>query len=130
AYRRSWEVKDVKGLEDALAWRDARGGTEFWLSHDEEKYPVLAMRVTGELADVTFFPEEGHPGFRCLGGKGLTKGGSTTLGFEGCAPATGEDAPNEFVVPFETAYSIAMEFFQRKQSWFANSDLLAELGAA
>jgi hypothetical protein len=122
-YGRSWQVADVAGLEEVLAWRDACGGAEFWLSHEKEKYPVLAMRVSGDIADVHFFPKEGHPGFRSLGGAGLASGGRTTLIFQGCDPASGEETPNQFVVPFELACSIAKEFFHRKQtsdavSWF------------
>ena len=122
-YHRAWQVEDIKALEDALAWRDSRGGARFWLAHNDQKYPALAIRVTGDVADVHFFPEEGHPGFRCLGGEGLLKGGWTVLVFQGCDPGTGEETPNEFVVPFKTACSIAREFFSRKQmsdtvSWF------------
>jgi hypothetical protein len=50
-------------------------------------------------------------------------GGSTTFVFQGCEPGDGEDTPNEFVVPFGTAKSIASEFLQSKRmagdvSWF------------
>jgi hypothetical protein len=84
---------------------------------------LLAIRVTGALADVHYFPNEDHPGFRCLGGDGLPDGGTTTLVFPGCDPATGEETPNEFVVSFETARRIAREFFYSRQmspgfSWF------------
>jgi hypothetical protein len=115
-------VDDVEGLEEVLAWRDARGGAFFWLTHDEQ-YPSLAIRVSGDLADIHFFPRDGHPGFRCLGGEGMAEGGPTTLVFEGCDPGDGEDTPNEFVVPFETAKSIASEFLRSQRmsgdvSWF------------
>jgi len=88
-----------------------------------QNYPVLAIRVTGELADVTFLPEQGHPGCRCLGGEGLPRHASTMLVFNGCDPADGEETANKFVVPFETACSVAMDFFQKKQmseavAWF------------
>ena len=115
ASHRSWHVSDANGLHDVLAWRDKRGGARFWLSEGLEPYPVLAITVTGELADVMYFPEEGHPGFRCLGGEGLPKDGSTTFVFDACDPWTGEDSPNEFIVSLRTACSIGVDFLQRKQ---------------
>jgi hypothetical protein len=115
ASHRSWQVCDASGLHDVLTWRDKRGGARFWLSEGLEQYPVLAITVTGELADVMFYPEESHPGFRCLGGQGLPKGGSTTFVFDGCDPWTGEDSPNEFVVSLNSASLIAVEFLEKKQ---------------
>jgi hypothetical protein len=116
-------VADDNSLDAALAWRDDRGGGIFWLTSDEEQYPVLAIRVSGDVADVHYFPRDRHPGFRCLGGDGLPAGGLTTLVYRGSDPASGEQTPNEFVVPFETARAIAREFFHTKQmpkaaSWF------------
>jgi Immunity protein Imm1 len=117
------QVEDLTSLEAVLARRDHRGGGLFWLTPDGERFPALAVRVSGDLADVHYFPWDGHPGFRCLAGDGLSEGGLTTLVFEGCDPASGEDTPNEFIVPFETARSIAKEFFHSRQmseavSWF------------
>jgi hypothetical protein len=122
-YRQKWHVEDDKSLEGVLAWRDNRGGGIFWLTPDEERYPVLAVCVSGNVADVTYFPRDRHPGFRCLGGNGLPEGGLTTLVYEGCDPASGEQEPNEFIVPFETACSVAKDFFRSSQmsetvSWF------------
>jgi hypothetical protein len=53
----------------------------------------------------------------------LPEGGLTTLVYPGCDPASGEQSPNEFIVPFETARSVAKEFFRSMQmskavSWF------------
>jgi hypothetical protein len=121
--RRAWQVKDAQDLKKVLAWRDSRGGAAFWLSREAVEYPCLAIRVTGDIADVHFLPEDGHPGFRCLGGEGLPRGGFTTLVYEGCDPGSGEETPNEFVISFETACSIATEFFHSERmsetvSWF------------
>jgi hypothetical protein len=116
-------VDDDKSLEGALAWRDDRGGGIFWLTPDEERYPALAIRVSGDVADVHYFPRDGHPGFRCLGGHGLPEGGFATLVYQGCDPGSGEQTPNEFVVPLETARSVAKDFLHSKHmseavSWF------------
>jgi hypothetical protein len=122
-YSQTWRVDDDKSLEAALAWRDDRGGAIFWLTPDDREYPALAIRATGDLADVHYFPLDGHPGFRCLGGDELPEGGLTTLLYPGCDPTAGEETPNEFVVPFGTARAVAKEFFRTKQmlqavSWF------------
>lgn len=121
-YGRTWQVEDVADLEKALAWRDSRGGGLFWLSQDGG-FPTLAIRVSGDVADLHFFPEDGHPGFRCLGGVSLPEDGMTKLVFEGCDPEDGEETPNRFIVPLERAISVAREFLGRQQmpsavSWF------------
>ena len=113
-HHRSWEVNDVKSVMKTLAFRDSRGGAQFWMAHGDRKYPCLAIRVSGDIADVHYLPEEYQPGFRCLGGDGLPEGEMTTLLFEGCDPGYGEETPNEFVVPFSVACSIATEFFLRE----------------
>lgn len=120
---RTWHVANLTALDAVLAWRDDRGGAQFWLTPDDHKYPALAIRVSGDVADIHYFPEDGHPGFRCLGGEGLPRDGLTTLVYQGADPATGEETPNEFIVPFETARSVAAEFFRSRQmsdavSWF------------
>ncbi len=122
-YGQTWQVEDDESLEAALVWRDHRGGGIFWLAHDTGQFPRLAIRISGNVADVIYFPQDGHPGFRCLGGHGLPEGGLTTLVYQGCDPASGEQVSNKFIVPFETAYSVAKEFFRSKQmtgsvSWF------------
>lgn len=122
-HRRTWRVADLAGLADALAWCDDHGGARLWLAPDDAPYPALAIRISGGLADIHYFPQEGHPGLRCLGGGGLPSGGLTRLVYQGADPASGEDVPNEFVVPVEWAAEIAAEFFQSRQmsaavQWF------------
>jgi hypothetical protein len=87
------------------------------------EYPALQLRISGHLADVIYFPHDGHPGFRCMGGDGLPPGGMTTLLYEGADPGTGEETPNEFILPAESAMLIAEEFRRSQQmsggfSWF------------
>jgi hypothetical protein len=122
-YRQTWNVDNEMELNGVLAWRDDRAGAIFWLAADEASDPTLAIRVSGSVADVHYFPREGHPGFRALGGNGLPEHGFTTLVYEGADPATGEQCANEFIVTFETAQAIAREFMQTQQmsgatSWF------------
>ena len=121
-HSRAWQVDDLQGLVETLAWRDDRGGAILWLTPNDARYPAMALRISGGVADVHYFPREGHPGFRCMGG-GLPTGGMTRLVYQGADPATGEDTPNEFVLPVEQAAAVAVEFFRSQQmsatvSWF------------
>ncbi len=86
----------------------------FWLSDGDYTFPALVLRVTGDVADVHYFPEDGHPGFRCVAIQGLLEGGVTTLVYAGCDPWTGEDTPNEFIISIESARVIAEHFFVSK----------------
>jgi hypothetical protein len=45
----AWQVQDERALENTLAWRDPRGGGEFWLSHERQTYPVLGLGCRGRL---------------------------------------------------------------------------------
>ena len=116
--RTEWTVFDEEQLRSVLQTRDVRGGAEFWLTHaatcaaELPAYPALNIRLYNESACATYFPDEGHPGFRCCGGFNLDPNGMTTFVFDGCDPWTGEDAPNEFVIDNETAFAVATEYMQ------------------
>jgi hypothetical protein len=115
-FTRSWQVTNAKDLAAALACRDEKGGALFFMTpNGEQQYPSLAIRVTKDYADVHYFPFDGHPGFRCLGGVGLPKDGWTSFVYQGCDPGTGEETPNEFIIPFATACEIAEEFLRSGQ---------------
>lgn len=119
----AWDVADEEGLEAVLRQRDPRGGGDFWLSGGDDTFPCLGIRVSGPHSDIHYFPEDRHPGFRCLGGEGLPSEGTTTFVFDGCDPAMGEDVPNDFVVSFDTAVVVAKEFFRTRElpvccEWF------------
>jgi hypothetical protein len=111
-YRQSWQVTNVKQLVAALASRDDKGGALFHITPGDERYPSLAIRVTKDYADVHYFPYDGGPVFRCLGGEGLPEGGWTSFVYQGCDPGTGEETPNEFIVPFATACAIGKAFLR------------------
>jgi hypothetical protein len=119
----AWVANDEKGLEAILRNRDGRGGGLFWMSDEGSANPCLAIRVSGDLCDVHYFPDDNHPGFRCLGGQDLPPNGRTNFVYEGCDPYAGEETENEFVVAFSTALAVAKEFFRTKQmscsvQWF------------
>jgi len=121
-YGIAWDANDEEGLETVLRKRDSRGGGQFWLS-DAADYPCLAIRVSGDLSDIHYFPHDNHPGFRCLGGQDLPPNGCTNFVYEGCEPYAGEETENKFVVPFATALTVAKDFLRSKQmassaQWF------------
>jgi len=125
-HHRTWSATDEATLAQVLRSRDRAGGGQFWLAHDERPYPAVAIRISGDLGDVHFFPFEGHPGFRALApaSMGPEHGGKvTTLVYEGCDPASGEDTPGEFILPVDTVVALAREFFRTGArpagaSWF------------
>jgi hypothetical protein len=60
------EIVDESEICEALS--QSRGSTEIWLSHGDEKYPALAILLTGTPEAVLhYFPSGAHPGFvgRC-----------------------------------------------------------------
>ena len=108
-HRQTWEVDNEEELVQVLARRDPRGGAEFWLSQTHSSSPCLAIRISGTLGD--FFPGGEHPGYRCLGGEGLTADGSTTLVYEGCDPGGGVEVSNHFIVPLGRMLLVAIAFY-------------------
>ncbi len=123
ANHNKWDVHDDQGVERVLSTRDARGGGEYWLAEGVRDYPCLGVTVSGDQSAIHYFPEEGHPGFRCLGGIGLPTDGKSTFEFDGCDPGNGMEVPNGFVVPVATAVAVAKDFLRCKNlptsaEWF------------
>jgi hypothetical protein len=83
-----WQVLDESALEAVLQTRDDRGGNAFYCTVGEALYPCLAIEVSGELAAIHYFPDDGaHAGSRCLAtAPGLDPDGMTTLVFSLCDP--------------------------------------------
>jgi len=122
-HNREWNAGDEAELEQILAFRDTVGGAQFWLSHPELQHPFVAIRVSGGLCDVHYFPETGHPGFRALATSPATHNQTVSFVYEGCDPSSGEDVPAEFVLSFSSAVTIAREFYRAQTlpasaSWF------------
>jgi hypothetical protein len=109
-HNREWKADDPDELADVLAFRDPLGGAQFWLSHTGLPHPLVAIRISGDLCDVHYFPSEGHPGFRALATPPAMNNQSVTFTYEGCDPASGEDVPARFVLSFASVVAIAREF--------------------
>jgi len=105
-------VDDAAMLEAALSDRDSRDGAWFLLGDSDRSYPQLSITVSGNAADVHYYPRDGHAGFRCMAAwdQLADADGFTTFVYEGCDPSSGEQVPNEFVVPFPVAIAVAKAF--------------------
>ena len=60
------ECKSIEDFESILNVRYGSVVNEFWIS-DEEEMPCLAILVNNDFASLTYFPEDGHPGFQSVG---------------------------------------------------------------
>jgi len=109
-HHRRWNASDETALEDVLRFRDDLGGAQFWITDDDDPFPAVAIRLSGDFADVHYFPHDGHPGFRALAETPPPAGQTTTFIYEGCDPPTGEETPSEFVLLASTAIDVAKEF--------------------
>lgn len=101
-------------IEAALAKRHGTNVNAFWLSHNNEKYPMISILVKGELASLHYFPKERHPGFRSVGrAKDLKAGGTTTFFMN--SETEEHEVLNDSIVPFSTALTVAKEFSRAKE---------------
>lgn len=93
---------------------DSKGGGEYWISRIGSEFPCLAMRFTGIHADVHWFGDDQGNMYRSLRPDSASQldGECTRFIFEHSDPSTGEDSPNQFVIPRETAFGIARSFFE------------------
>lgn len=101
-------VESPVALREAIRVRDSRGGAQFWISEGPRSFSCLAVRVSGDLADAHYFPDEGHPGFRCLASSPPDR--SVLFVFEGCDPGVGERVPAEFVLSLGELDAVVSEF--------------------
>ena len=109
-----YEANNPSELESVLRKKYGPGVNGFWLSHDKERNPTLALLVKGDLATLSYFPSPAHPGFTPVGGiEGLDKNGTTTFSIDTIEQET--EFPNEQVVPFSTALSVAKDFLTSKE---------------
>ena len=122
-HHRKWDAQDEDTLERVLELRDDVGGALFWLTHDGDGYPALTIRISGDMADVHYFPGEGHPGFRALAESPARNGQASIFVYDGCDPMAGEETPSEFVLHASTAMNLAKDFYRNRTrssfvSWF------------
>ena len=106
------EAKTKRELGPLLRKRDKDGFYSFWLSHDNDTYPVLSILLKDDLACLHYFPQEGDAGLASVGNIGNLKRGDTTIflldGVEQMCVL------NDAIVPVSAALAAAKEFFATK----------------
>ena len=113
---------DLGSLDAVLTSRYGTNANEFWLSLEDEKFPALAILVRDDLANVHYFPEDGHPGYLLTESQPNAKTGGSTVFFTN-TPSEEVEIGNEGVVPFSSALKAAHEFFSSTtlptlEGWF------------
>jgi hypothetical protein len=103
-------ASDIEEIDNILRKRYGKGVNEFWISHGDERFPVISLQVSGRLACLHYIPRKRHAGFVSLGdlkSLGLEPGGETTF-YVG--PTTPIWALNEQVISFSDALKVVHEF--------------------
>jgi hypothetical protein len=119
----SYEVTDIHELETVITKRCDNSFNSFWLSHQGEEYPTLAVLVKDDLATLNYMPKEFDAGYRSVGAlPDLTPGATMRFSISG---SSGDDVfvRNDAVLPFSVALQAAKEFFFSKDlpksvEWF------------
>ena len=107
------EVNNISALETVLQTRYGLHRNGFWISHHEERNPVLSLLVAGDLATALYFPYEGHPGFTSVGRvEGLDQNEFTTFSYDTIEQE--QDFINSQIITFSNALLAAKDFFASK----------------
>ena len=107
-------MSTVEEVDTALSKRYGAGVNEFWLSHGPENFPALCLLVNGDLATLTYLPQEGHPGYRSEGKvRGLERDRTSTFYVNNETEEL--EIMNESIVPFCTAVEAAKDFLISRQ---------------
>jgi hypothetical protein len=109
----TYQTRTSSELETVLQKRYGPGVNSFWLTHDGEKYPAVALLVKGDLACLHYFPKDSHPGFLSIGSaEELTPDEATIFQLDNLDQA---EMPNSSVVHFHQAVEAAKDFFASKE---------------
>ena len=96
----SEECKELRRLSEIM-----RGGTdvvnEYRLSETESGFPCLAVLIKGDIAAVTYFPDDGHAGYTAAG----------SGDFREFADFGMYEIHGDMVISADKAASLAEEFF-------------------
>jgi Immunity protein Imm1 len=106
-----FNVTSPQDIEAALRRRHSPDRNSFWLSHGAELYPVINIMMRGDLAYLTYIPNEDHPGFTSVG---ISDARGDTTFFHNDSNEETEIA-NYSVVPFSDALNAAQEFAISKE---------------
>lgn len=99
-------VSDASALAAILSTRLENGSQSFWLAQSHADYPCLHIAFRDDLATLTYFPEEHHPGYRSVGD--LVD--DEAVEFFIVSATESDEIPGEFVISSEQAIAAAQEF--------------------
>src|SRR5947209_1232204 len=111
-FTRTCTVQNEAELASVLRQRTENGDNAFWISQDEDDYPMLGVLVKGDLAYLYYIPEETDPGF-CSSGNLLGLKPEEPTSFLMSRRGQDIDVLNESVVPISLALEAAKEFISR-----------------
>ena len=103
------DCNTVEELESVLSIRCGDGVNEFWISGDKD-IPCLAVLVNNDYANLTYFPEDGHPGYQSIGMDTDLRPEGTTIFYTNTQDEEIE-VYNDTVVPFAKALEAVKEYF-------------------
>jgi hypothetical protein len=72
------EVNSISEFVIVMQKRYGHGVNGFWISHFNEKHPVMSLLVKGCLSTLLYVPAEGHPGFVPVGSEEESEEGEYT----------------------------------------------------
>jgi len=106
--RDNMEVESYFDIERILKARCHFDMNEFRISREGADYPLLIIKVNGDLAWLYYIPSPEHPGFHSMGTVGSDPYGATK--FVTLGPQE-EQYPNNQLVPFFAAVEATKQFF-------------------
>jgi hypothetical protein len=105
------ECKTIEELASVLQMRYGEESVnEYWIYiSGETRNPCLAVLVKDDYANLTYFPEDGHPGFQSVGkDTGLAPDAIVIFNVHSEEMEISADA----VVPFSVAVQAVKDFFE------------------
>jgi|HubBroStandDraft_1064217.scaffolds.fasta_scaffold25760_3 hypothetical protein len=61
------QVADMDQLDSIMDRKYKGYANTFWISHGDDKYPVMLIFMNGDQANIQYYPREGHAGLTSIG---------------------------------------------------------------
>ena len=107
-------VNSVKELCKILHKRYDDDVNEFWITHDEQENPCLAILVNKDIANVNYFPDADSIGFQSVGNLSGINPDEFSV-FYTNTPKEEIEISNSTIVSFEDALQATIQFYQNSQ---------------
>lgn len=105
-----YTASSIDEVETILQRREEPGGNAFWLSHDEEDYPMLSVLVKADIAALDFLERDDEPGFRSVGNLPNVNRNENTVFSISRNRADDLEVQNDALISFPDALAAAKEF--------------------